>query len=232
MALSDHQGAVEALIRDNASEIEETDRDRAIAAAVAEYSRDRPRRRVADLVMAAGALPLPDDWDAATSALAAIEHPLGEVPPAWRPVADWTLYQEPARTVIRPVGASAESCPPGDGETVRVSYTAPHAVDAMTDTVPAADREAVAAWAAALLLDELAADAAATVDSTIEADSVEHASRARDYRALARAHRDRYYLLVGRGNTGRQVRAAGTAVQPRGPRRRWYDLGPRWGFDR
>ena len=102
-------------------------------------------------------------------------------------------------------------------------------VDAATDTVPAADREAVAAWAASLLLDELAARAAATTDSTIGADSVEHASRAADYRALARSHRDRYFLLVGRGKTGRHLRPAGTTVHPAGHRRRGYDLRPRRG---
>ena len=130
MALADHRAAIEALVRDDARAISTIDRDRAIAAAVAAYSRDRPRTLVADLVMASGALPLPVDWDADASAIAAVEHPLGTVPPAWRPVADWMVYRAPARTVLRPVGETAASCPPGDGETVRLSYTAPHVVDA------------------------------------------------------------------------------------------------------
>ena len=86
------------------------------------------------------------------------------------------------------------------GATVRVTRTAPHEVSAgppPADTVPARDREAVAAWGAALLLDEMAARAAGTTDSTIAADAVDYAGGADRYRRLARAHRDRYYELLG-----------------------------------
>ena len=220
MALSDLRRAVEALIRDDASAIDDDEYADAIVAAVAQYSRDRPRSLVEDLVMAGGALALPQGWDAEASVLAAIEHPLGERPPAWHALAHWTLYREPERTVIRALGA----CPPPDGDTVRCTYTAPHVLDAQTDTVPGADREAVAAWAAALALEQLAARAAATTDSTIAADSVEPASRAPDYRALARGHRDRYWVLMGRGKTGRDIRPAGASAHPAGRRRRFYDL--------
>ena len=231
MALSDHQSAIEALVRDAADAIADDDRDGALQAAVAYYSSDRPRGLVADVTMAAQRLPLPAAWDDGTSRLRSVEFPVGETPPAYLPVGEFGLYDDggtASLVVLAPLRWNSRY-PENDGDQVRIGYTAAHVVSSDEDTVPPGDREAVAAWAAALLLDELAARATATRTPTIGADSVDHVARGPDYRAIAKAHRDRYYILVARGDTGRKLRAAGTVVRPGGDRARWYDLWPRWG---
>jgi hypothetical protein len=80
---------------------------------------------------------------------------------------------------------------------LRVSYTVRHQLDGSADTVPDQDREAVACWAAALLLDQLAAKFSGDRLSTIPADSVDHQSKGRDYAARAAALRKRYTAALG-----------------------------------
>ena len=65
------------------------------------------------------------------------------------------------------------------------------------DTVPAHHREAVACWAAALLLDQLAAGHAGDKESTMQADAVDHGSTSGTYAARAAACRKRYYRITG-----------------------------------
>lgn len=194
MALSDHRDAVDAQVRDDCDAISDDQRDAAIAAAVARYSVHRPRRVTEDLVVGAGGVvPIAAGaYDPDVHQILSVEYPVGESPPA---------YLGPECYLTRSIPAGAElvavlGCIPA-GATARVTRTAPHDVVARTDTVPARDREAVAAWAAALLLDELAARGAGTTDSTIAADAVDYGGQADRYRRLARAHRDRYYELLG-----------------------------------
>ena len=82
-------------------------------------------------------------------------------------------------------------------DTVRAAYTARQLLDIANDTIPAADREAVSSWAAALLLDQLASLFSGDSDSTIQADSVDPNSKAREYAARAKAARKRYFDELG-----------------------------------
>ena len=79
--------------------------------------------------------------------------------------------------------------PPADGET--------HVLTAAGDTIPPGDREAVCAYAAAALLEQLAAHHAGDTEPTIQADAVDRSSLSERYRRLASAQRARYASLLG-----------------------------------
>jgi len=192
MALADFQDLVDALVRDSAGIIATAERDQAIALAVTRYSSDRPRA-VAEDVAADGTklLALPPAWEDGFSRVTGLESPPDEVPPTWIEPADWGLYETPAAVKI------ALASPPAAGASVRVRFTRAHQVDAGVDTVPVKDREAVANWAAALLLDQLAAAHAGDRQPTIQADSVDHASKSGDYGRRANACRKLYFDHLG-----------------------------------
>lgn len=193
MALADFQDLVDDLVRDDSGKIAVADRDQAIGLAVERYGKDRPKTAVEDVAAAATGqvLPLPAGWQPDFSKLVSLEYPIGEVPPRVLASGTYRLYETPATTqVLLAVVLQA-------GEQVRATYTVRHTLDAVTDTLPAQDREAVSSWAAALLLDQLASLFSGDSDSTIQADSVDHNSKAREFAARARAARKRYFDELG-----------------------------------
>ncbi len=188
MALQDHRDFVAALIRDDAEAVAPADVDRALAHAAARYSTHRPRVVVDDYRVASadGRIAWTAGWT-----VRAVEHPVGETPPAMRGRRAWRLHVRPGAVDLI-VGGAAK------GDTVRVTHAEAHVLAAFEDSVPAADRAAVGHWAAAELLDMLAARGAGSTDSTILADRVDRGAQADSYRRLARGHRDIYpgYLTV------------------------------------
>lgn len=192
MSLADYQTLVDGMVRDDAGKLTPTDRDRAIAGAVTRYGKDRPRIKVEDIAAPGGYyLPLPAGWEAGFSALSSLEYPLGEVPPAYLETGCWGMYNAPGgpQVMVR------ETLPAG--HQVRASYTIAHVLDAGADTIPATDREPVASYAAAALIDQLATLYSGDSDSTIQADSVNHQSKASEFAARARALRKRYFDDLG-----------------------------------
>ncbi len=209
MALADHQRLVAAMVRDDANVTDAGDLADAIAAAVARYSVDRPRQVVEDVVVGAGGLlPIPG-FDGQTWKIAAVESPIGREPLETVERGGWRVLRTPTGWQV--------AAPLRTGAAARVSLYRPHTltgadgVPADTDTIPPADREAVASWAAAALLDELAARAAGVTDSTIAADGVDYGGAADRYRRCAARRRELYRELMGR--PPRPVpRPAGTVV--------------------
>lgn len=193
MALADYQALVEDLVRDDTGKIATADRDEAIARAVARYSKDRPRLKVEDAAAPGGnKLNLPTGWQAGFSDLRAIEYPIGNTPSTLLEQDSYGIYSTPTADEIKIVGAINAT------QQVRITYTIRHAVDAVpTDTIRADDREAVCAWAASLLLDQLAAWFAGASDSTIQADVVDRRSKSGDFAARAKALRARYFSELG-----------------------------------
>lgn len=186
--LADVQTLVEDLVRDGAGKVSAAQRDSAIALGVARYSADRPRPGVAAVAALGGPrLPLPEGWTAA-SRVVQIEWPVGENPPAQ------------VRHLVHRTPDGEEILVEADltaGEAAHVHYTCEHILSDVQDTIPVEHREAVAAYAAALLFDQLSNDAAANTDSTLQADAVEHKSQAQEYASRARAHRKRYADVLG-----------------------------------
>lgn len=206
MPLADYQALVDDLVRDDTGKIVTADRDEAIARAVARYSKDRPRTKVEDVSAPGGnKLNLPAGWQTDFSELRGIEYPIGDVPPSLLEQDSYSLYSTPSGQEIQLINAI------NAGQSVRVSYTIRHVVDATpSDTIRADDREPVCAYAASILLDQLAAYFTGSSDPTIQADSVDRKSKGSDYASRARALRDRYYKDLGLDEK-RNV-AAGTVV--------------------
>lgn len=193
MSLTDYQTLTMALTRDDAGKLTSADRDAAIAAAVRRYSEDRPRPWVEDVTATAANLaPLPASWEADFSAIRSIESPVDNVPPTYLESDAWWLYQDTSQ-VERIQLRDAVNV----GDELRVTFTVRHTVSSSTDTIRQNDREAVCCWAAALLCDQLAAQYANSGDSTLQADSVDHTSRAREYGSRAGKLRQRYFDGVG-----------------------------------
>lgn len=191
--LADYQQLVIDLVRDDAAKIAAAERDRAIAAAVLRYSGDKPDDKVQDLTPeSAQVLPLPAAWEIDFSVLLDLEHPIGNVPPTFIAQDRYGLYKAPAATKIHLLDGVAVAA-----NSVRATFTIRHVVDAVTDTVPLQHREPVAAWASALLCDQLAAFYSGGTDASIQADSVQQQSKAQEYSARARVLRKRYLDEIG-----------------------------------
>lgn len=185
MALADFQSLVSNLIRDYSGEIADADRDQALSLAVTRYSTDRPLTRI-EAVQSGGtsALPLPAGWEDSFSALRALAIPgNGEIA--------GKVEQTITGTVIRTAAAIRS------GTDIHVSFTVQHVLSENDDTIPPADREAVASWAAALLLEQLASYYAGAKQSTIDADSVDWQSKSRDFAGRAARLRKLYQDHLG-----------------------------------
>ncbi len=192
MALADYEALTDALVRDDTGKITAANRTEAIARAVARYSADRPRPKVEDVVAAGGnLLALPAGWQADFSALRSIEYPIGSVPPQLLEQDSYALYQTPSVEQIMLLNAI------NAGQSVRLNYTIRHVVDGSTDTIRVDDREVVCLWSSALLLEQLAALFSGESDPTIQADSVNHNSKAAEYAIRAKSLRARYFESLG-----------------------------------
>lgn len=207
--LNDFKKLVDSLVRDESERLAKSDKETAVGLAVARYGQDRPRCKVADVVAPGGdSLPLPAGWEA-ESELVSAEYPIGETPPAHLPC---SIYTTPAGNQLRPgdtLGAGAE---------VRLTFTVAHVVSDTLDTVPPSHREAVACWAAAWLLEQLAAAAINDGESTLSADSTDRRTKAQEYASRARALKARYSDTLGVGNASPQAASGQTAAWPSRPR--------------
>lgn len=192
MALDDFQQLVSDLIRDDDNRIVREDRTEAINLAVSRYSKDRPLKEVEDVAASGGNYQdIPSKWQDGFSQLQSIEYPVGEVPPSFLQSGHWVMYQSVSGPQIV-LSASVTA-----GDTLRMTYTRMHVVDASQDTIPVIDREPVACYAAAYLCEQLANLYSRDSDSTIQADSVDHASKGRDFSRRAQTLRQRYFNELG-----------------------------------
>jgi hypothetical protein len=157
------------------------------------YSKDRPRRVIADLTGDGAQF----EWDLASvsgwldgfSQITAIEYPQGERVPALLDDGDWTIYESPTARLLRFRFALA------NGKVARLQMTAPHALDA--SSMPEADFYAVGALGASIAARKLAAVYTQTGDSSIAADTVNYRTKAQEYMALARRLEQDYENLLG-----------------------------------
>jgi len=205
MSLADYQLLVDDLVRDRDQVIAPASRDIAIGAAVLQYSADRPRDVVVDLISTGGArLALPAGWVTDFSTLQSIEYPVGQLPTAEIPLSDVRLYRAPDGTdLILPVDLR-------DAEVVRMTYSAPHNVDSNVDTIRVSHRQAVASYAGMILCGQLAAYYASESEPTIQADTVDRANKSALFRARAKDLQMAYNSVIGQAPSDRQQAASVT----------------------
>lgn len=211
--LIDFKLLVDGFVRDESARLSQFDRELAINMALAQYGRERPRRKVADVVCAGGdVLPLPAEWQAG-SVLVGAEYPIGEMPPATLPC---SIYTSPSGEVLR----LGEALFPG--AEVRLTFSVAHVVSETMDTVQPVHREAVACYAAALLLEQLSAAAINDGDSTISADTTDRRTKAQEYAGRARALKARYAEAMGSAGGGS---GGGSATAAAGQVTAWPSRG-------
>ncbi|MEO5626928.1 MAG: hypothetical protein ABIQ70_13045 [Dokdonella sp.] len=192
MSLADVQSLVDDLVRDTDQVITSSQRDTAIANAVLRYSADAPRRVVEDVVVDSGGnLPAPSFWLDDSSRVLRAEYPIGVRPASYIPGELIDTVATPAGVTIVLLGGIA------DGETVRLAYTAAHALEVGTDTIPAQHRRAVAALAGSDLCGQLAAQYSNESAPTISADTVDHKGKSDRWRARSRDLMAEYTRVVG-----------------------------------
>lgn len=181
--------------------------ERAIGQAVLQYGLDVPQKLTDDVVGVTGGLfDLPPDWDATSSALVAVEYPIGVAPMATLEAA-----------VARSEGGAWQVMLLDDtltDATVRVHYTGPHQVDADVCTVPAIHENAIACWAAAELCRQLATQKGHERDASISAVATTGGSQSGDLSRRARDWTTQYRVALGLADPEATAgsRAAGTVV--------------------
>lgn len=197
--LSDFQTLVTSLHRDDDNQVSADQRDQAIAAAVLKYSKDRPLSVVVTVISDGGqVLPMPGDWKAGFSVLQGIEFPTGKIPASMLPNDEFEIRRTPFGDQIN----TRYSFKANDEAWLHI--TKAHDVTALLDTVPDQDREPVCCFAAASICDQLAALYSGDTDSTINADSVSHQSKAGEFASRARSLRKRYFEELGVSNNRTQ----------------------------
>jgi hypothetical protein len=175
----------------------EAEKIMAISKAVKRYSQDRPLEITEDEVGNGGfdyLLTLLASWSEGFSTIKQIEYPVGDTDADAEILDDdaWQIYKKPAGKVIRFLEDT-----PAATESLRITYTTLHTCTDAACTIPTADEEAVQMLAAAGFCNMLATYYAQTQDSTIQADSVDHKSKAAEYAARARTYRKEYFDHLG-----------------------------------
>lgn len=175
----------------------EAERIFAISAALKKYSGHRPRIVVEDETGNGSfdyLLTLLADWVEGFSTIKTVEYPVDDTSETAEILEDdaWRIYQKPAGKCLRLLENTPETT-----EHLRITYTALHTCTDAACTVPSYDEEAMQILAASIFCDMLAACYAQTQDSTIQADSVDHKSKASEYAARARAYRKMYFDHLG-----------------------------------
>lgn len=177
--------------------LDEAEKILAISMAMKEHSRQRPQLVVEDEDGAGGfdyAVTGFASWSDGFSVIKTVEYPVDDTDETPDILQDdaWRIYEKPAGKYLRFLEDE-----PSATETFRVAYTALHTCTDAACTVENFDEEAVQALAAAHFCNMLSAYYAQTQDSTINADSVDHSSKGREYAARAKMYRGIYFNHIG-----------------------------------
>jgi hypothetical protein len=207
----------QAKLKDAASKLQTADWTAAIAAAVLEYSRARPRM-LAEAVIGADAFdylldgdtPKLTAWQDAFSRIDSILYPYTEGERG-NPELERTAYSVlhlPAGLTLRFTEHT-----PSSSESFLVTYTTPHTLSESASTHPAADDEALSDIAAACGADILTGYYTQSTDSSLSGDVVNRLTKAQEYRALAKEWRARAEQRMGGASSDETPPAGGTCGQ-------------------
>lgn len=189
MALADHTQLLGDLVPAAlTADLDALSRSRALASAVLWYEREQPLEVSVSIAWAVAGVfqPAPDGWQ-----------------PAWR-------VRELRAPGGRPLfaagvlygGAWVLECSEcvAAGDVLDLRYARGHELSETADTIPAAHRPAVAAWAASLLCQQLATWYSAQRESAISAQVAQTETRAREFARRAQEYRGAAYAAIGRAD--------------------------------
>lgn len=192
------------------------DKNLAIGQALKEHSRHKPRVVVEDVPGSGDfsyAVAALSAWCAGFSVITAIEYPVDDESPAKSILGreDYRIYSRPSGDHLIFKNSEIPS-----GDNFRISYTALHTIGAESCSVAEIDHDAVQALAAAYVCDRLATVYAQSHDGVIQADSVDHSSKSREYASRAAAFRKLYFDHIG-AKPGDVKPAGGSTSMPTRP---------------
>lgn len=172
-----------------------------IAAAVRQYSKDRPLEAVADLDgVGTSDVVLPATFIDGFSQVLSVEYPIGDLPATLIDENERELYRTPTTLVLRflvdtPASASAN---------IRLTYTGYHSqgvdeANGTASTIPDADFDAVCALAASYAATQIVQSYTDAVEPGSDAAFVQGDDRAEGYRRAAKELRAIYTDMIGLG---------------------------------
>lgn len=154
-----------------------------IKAAVKEYSKSRPDKKVVKLTGDGNAFfSLPSNWEEGFSYIRDIEYTIDALPPRFIESKFYRVDEIDTGLICR----FYESGYPGVGEFFYFRYVIPHVVDASSSTIPEADKDAMSNLAASLCCQALAEAYGHTADATIDADAINYRSRGDEFASRAK----------------------------------------------
>jgi hypothetical protein len=177
--------------------LDDTFKEVALGQAIEDHSKNKPQIVVEDLPGDGGfnySLGLFLLWSEGFSGIKKVEYPADDNKPEINTLKemDWSIYQSPTATYLRFLHDRPE-----EGEAIRVTYSAPHAITDLGSTIAAFDEKSLQVLAAGFFCEMLSTYFAQNQDSTIQADSVSHTSKSRDYAARAVVYRKIYFDHLG-----------------------------------
>jgi len=193
--LSEYRTRLDQILKEQAGDLSQGDDDAAIENAVKEHSKYRPQVIAGDI---AGndtydyEMDLLADWEKGFSVIKKIEYPAGEREPVYLEDEDWMIYEDTVGENLRLLGDT-----PAALETIRVTYSARHAVTEADGTIPRAHFEAVCHLAAKYALLALMNRYLQNTEPTLGADSVDHKSKAMESRSNANKEEAEYFQHMG-----------------------------------
>lgn len=188
--------AIDDLVGDDLP-LEDSAKIQAIQSALADYSKHRPREVIEevdgdntfDYLLADLSA-----WLEGFSSIKNIEYPVDDTAQDSN-----TLQDDSFRIVKKSTGSYLRFLEdaPSSSEEFRITYTGQHVCTNALCSIPTTDERAVQMLAAANFCQMLAVYYARTEDSTIQADSVDHKSKASEYAARGRAYKQEYFSYLG-----------------------------------
>lgn len=186
MPIADYRARVKTLLKDSRPVLTDAELDGFLADAIRQYDRDVPRWTVVlvnNVDPQQIRYPMPAGWINHTSQLHplhAIENPIDKAPPDYMTADDHFVVQQVGMDAFELVFVAGP--PIGN---FRVTFSIPHVVDGVTDTVRTGHFDAVAYLAASYACRAMAGYYADTQDPTIDADVVDYRGKSREWTSLA-----------------------------------------------
>lgn len=192
MTRDDFKTLVTGMVQDTDGHLTDQDQETSIDLALLRYDQDEPNIFPIDALAPGGkVMDPPAEYVPGFSKIQAIESPPDQVPPRYIDDGQFAMHQTPLGEKI--LFASDLTA----GQPLRLHMAIPHTMDGTGTSIPQHRTEAVACWAAALQLDQLASLFTGDMLPSIQSDSVDHQSKSRDYAFRAQGRRTRYYQELG-----------------------------------